>query len=408
MTQLSKRFLLVVMGIGLLLLGGCWNRREVETLAFVMAAGIDKAAEPDKMQLTVQIARPTALVSASGAGGGSGSERAFWLVSSTGYTPFDATRSFAAQSSRRLFWAHNRWMVIGEEAAREGIQDLLDFFVRDGETRRTVRLAVFKGGKASDFLQTELEMERLSSEAYIGIVQNSRIGLSTAVDIDIHHFLLSLAGEGIEPVAIRAEIIDRPPDVDIRGQMERSVISSAPRITGAAVFKGPKLVGWLDKPETRGYNWVVGEAKSSIIVIKRPEDENKYIGIELIRAGSNITAEMVGGRPTITIAIEAEGVVGDIEDMLLVTDSVAAVTSMERRMATVIANEVYSALEKARELGSDIFGFGQAFYRQHPKEWRHLKENWNDQGFQELEVKVEVKSSIRRSGLAEIGLPVRR
>ncbi|NMB10893.1 MAG: Ger(x)C family spore germination protein [Firmicutes bacterium] len=406
MPQLFRRFLLVILGISLLLLGGCWNRREIETLAFVMAAGIDKAVEPDKVQLTVQIARPAALVSTTG---GSGAlERAFWLVSSTGYTSFDATRNFASQSSRRLFWAHNRWLVIGEEMAREGLQDILDLFVRDGESRRTVKLAVFKGGKASDFLTTELEMERLGSEAYVGIVQNASTGLSTMVDINIHQFLLALAGEGIEPVAICAECINRPPDVDIRGQMERGTISLAPRITGAAVFRGSQLVGWLNKPEARGYNWVAGKAKSSIIVIDRPEDETKYVGIELMRASSKIKPEIVNGKPRVTVTIQAEGTIGDIEDMSLVTDSRAAITSMERRMATVIANEITSTLRKAQELGSDIFGFGQTIYQRYPREWKHLRETWNDQGFKELEVKIEVKSKIRRSGLIEIGLPIRR
>ncbi|NMB44811.1 MAG: Ger(x)C family spore germination protein [Firmicutes bacterium] len=406
MPQLSRRLILATLGMILLLLGGCWNRREVETLAFIMAAGVDQAAEPDKVQLTVQIALPAALVTATGGSGAS--ERAFWLVSSTGYTPFDATRNFASQSSRRLFWAHNRWLVIGEEMARDGIEDILDMFVRDGETRRTVKVAVSKGGKASDFLQTELEMERLSSEAYVGILQNSSTGLSTVVDIDIHRFLLALAGEGIEPVAIRAEMIDRLPDVDIRGQLERSTISLAPRITGAAVFRESKLVGWLDKPEARGYNWVLGKAKSSLIIIERPEDETKYVGIELMRAGSKIKPEIVDGRPRMTVKIQAEGAIGDIEDMFMITDSLGAVASMERRMATVIANDVNAALQKARELGSDIFGFGQAIYRRYPKEWSSWKDNWNDQGFQELEVKVEVESKIRRSGLIEVGVPLRR
>lgn len=406
MLRPSRRCGLVVLSIILLLLGGCWNRREIETLAFVMAAGVDQAAQPSKVQITVQIARPTALASTTGGSGAT--ERAFWLVSSTGYTAFDAVRNFAMQSSRRFFWAHNRWLVIGEGMAREGLQDILDFFIRDGETRRTVRLAVFKGGKASDFLSTELEMERLSSEAYMGIIQNASTGLSTVVDVNIHQFLLALASEGIEPVAIRAECIDRLPGVDIRGQMERHTVSLAPRITGAAVFKGPQLVGWLDQRQTRGYSWVAGKAKSGIIVIDRPEDETKYVGIELIRANSKVKPEIVNGTPRITITIQAEGVVGDIEDMFLVTNTKAGVASMERRMATVIAHEINAALKEAQELGSDIFGFGRAIYRAHPKEWKQLRDTWNDQGFKELEVKLEVKAKIRRSGLTEVGNPIRR
>lgn len=81
---------------------------------------------------------------------------------------------------------------------------------------------------------------------------------------------------------------------------------------------------------------------------------------------------------------------------------------MERQMATVITNDINAALKKARELGSDIFGLGQSIYQGYPKEWKQLRDTWNDEGFKEVEVKIEVKANIRRSGLTEIGTPVRR
>ena len=407
MCQLPKRLLSIILCTVLLLLGGCWNRREVETLAFVTAAGIDQAARPGKIQVTVQIAKPAALAASSM--GGSVLERASWLVTSTGDTVFEAVRNFSGQSSRRLFWAHKRWLILGEELAKEGVEDVLDFFARDGETRRTAKLAIVKDGKASDFLQTESEMERLSSQAYAGILENSSIGLSTVVDVDLHHFLLALASEGIEPVAVRVEVIDRLPDVDIRGQMEQRFVSSAPRITGAAVFRGPKLVGWLDKQETRGYNWVMGKVESGIIVIEKPGHEGKYVGLELIRAKSEIKPEMTDGKLEITVKVVAEANIGDIQEMLDVTDTKAMVASAERRMATVIANEIGLVLHKTQlELASDILGFGRAIYRKYPKEWRNLRETWNDQGFKDLKVKVEVQTRIRHIGLDEIGLPAGR
>ena len=404
---LRKRYLWITVGIIVLLQGGCWNLQEVESLAFVSAVGVDRAQESEKVQVTVQIARPTALAVAST--GGSSLERAFWLVSSTGYTVFDAVRNFASQSSRRLYWPHNRWLVFGEAQAREGLEDVLDFFDRDVEARRTMKLAVVQDGMASEFLETEQEMERLASKAYEQILDNSRRGLSTVVDIDLHQFLLALVGEGIEPVAIRVEMIDRLPDVDIRGQVERRYVSLAPRVTGAAVFKGAKLVGWLNKPETRGYNWVMGKANSGIIVIERPEGGKKLAGLELLRASSKVKPELVDGKFKIVIEVKADANIGDIQDILGKTNTLSAVASMERRMATVISNEIEAVFRKTqRELASDIFGFGRAIRRKYPKEWASLRDNWNDQGFQELQIETKVSARIRHTGLGELGLSERR
>lgn len=398
--------ILFVLGL-VLTLSGCWNRREVETLAFVTAVAVDKAAEPGKIQLTVQVAKPPALVSQ--APGGTSSERAFWLVSSTGYTVFEAVRNFLSQSPRRLYWAHNRWVLFGEDLAREGIEEVIDFFVRDGEARRTARVGIFKGEKASDLFQAEFELERLPSKGGFGITTVSRAGLSTVVDVDLNSFLQMLVGEGIEPVAIRAELVPRPPDTDIRGQLERKVVSVSARVTGAAVFKGDRLVGWLNKPETRGLNWVKGEVRSGIIVIKQPGAEDKFVGLELRRAGSKVKPEIKNGKPSVTVEVDAEAAVGDVQEFIDTVDASKVVPSMERRMATVIKNEIMAALEKAQgQFKSDIFGFGSAISKRFPREWQALKRDWNDTGFIQLDVQVKVKAKLRRSGLIKINPVVKK
>lgn len=136
---------------------GCWNSREIETLGFVMAVGIDKAQEEGKVQLTLLVAKPFAL---GGGEKGTPQESPVWIFSSTGDTVFDAIRNGNSQSPRRLFFAHNRWIVFGEDFAIEGILPALDLWSRDGETRRTTQVAVAKGAKASDMLQTRFELER--------------------------------------------------------------------------------------------------------------------------------------------------------------------------------------------------------------------------------------------------------
>ncbi|MGI6165695.1 MAG: Ger(x)C family spore germination protein, partial [Limnochordia bacterium] len=249
----TRRLVLVVL-ILMMFLTSCWNRREIETLGFVLAVGVDKAAEEGKIMLSVQIAKPFAL-----AGPSVVAERPFWLVSSTGYTVFEAIRNFLSQSPRRPFWAHNRFILIGEELAREGIMEIIDLFARDGESRRTVQVVIVKGAKAVDLLQAEFELERLPSEGAQGILLGSLAGLGTTVGTELNDLLQMLELPGMEPVALRAEIVDRPPDVDLRGQLKRDVISTSARLSGAAVFKKDKLVGWLGPKQTRGLLWIKGE-----------------------------------------------------------------------------------------------------------------------------------------------------
>ena len=219
-----------------------------------------------------------------------------------------------------------------------------------------------------------------------------------------------MASEGIEPVAVRVEIIDRLPDVDVRGQMEQSCISTAPRISGAAVFKDRMLVGWLDEAETRGYNWVRGRVKGSVLTIEDPKEDGQYMTIAILGADSSIEVEMKDDRPVAKVRIQAEANFGETQHMVGRTeDSNLLAKAIIRRFAEAIRQEVHQAIDKAQEeYGSDIFGFGQAIHRKYPKVWKNLRSNWNDDGFKKLNVTVEVKTKIRQIGLVEINLPESR
>ncbi|MFP5106568.1 Ger(x)C family spore germination C-terminal domain-containing protein [Neobacillus sp. C211] len=54
-----------------------------------------------------------------------------------------------------------------------------------------------------------------------------------------------------------------------------------------------------------------------------------------------------------------------------------------------------------KDFQSDIFGFGQAVYREYPKAWNTFyKKNWN-QEFSQVDVTIHSKVFIRRIGLSK-------
>jgi spore germination protein KC len=55
----------------------------------------------------------------------------------------------------------------------------------------------------------------------------------------------------------------------------------------------------------------------------------------------------------------------------------------------------------------DSVGFGQEIYRDKPKQWKALKEQW-DQKFPEVDVSVEVKLNIIGSGMAGAPLHLKK
>lgn len=375
---------------------GCWSRREIQEIGFALLIGLDHAAEEGKVMITVHIAKPFSLLAA---GAGTAEEKAYWQVSSTGRTVFDAWRNLRQQSPRRPLLHHSRFIVFGEEFARSGIREALDFFYREGEVRETNFVVVAKGAKASEFVWGEYELEPMPSRGALGVIKQVAQELSTIVMVTLNDFLQMMEAEGIEAVASRAEQVWRPPSQDPRGQLKNEVIAVSGRETGAAAFKGDKLAGWLDKVQARGLQWVRGKVRSGILVIEQPGKENKLASIEILRATSTVTPKISEGRPSIQIKVDAVGVIGEVQEYLDPMASEEIWASMERRMAEAIRHEIEAALDIAKhEFNSDIFGFGAAFARRYPKEWDGLKRKW-DEEFPKLDVEIEVKTIIRRSGL---------
>ena len=57
------------------------------------------------------------------------------------------------------------------------------------------------------------------------------------------------------------------------------------------------------------------------------------------------------------------------------------------------------AVEKAqKDYKSDIFGFGETFYRQDVKRWYKMKRDWNRIYAEDLTVDLDAKVQIRRLG----------
>lgn len=382
---------------------GCWNRRELDTLAVVMAFGIDRAKEDGKIKLTVQVLNPGEI--RAQAAGGASSHGDVWIFTSTGHTVFDAFRNATMQSERKLFISHNKIIVIGEEMARSGIRPLIDVFDRDPEPRRLSSFLVAKG-EAKDIIEAEQELERIPAVTVENLV-NAYGATSMAVKVTLHEFLKMLASKTTDPVASRIEIIaeeelekkEEQEDSSKGGEAGEGNPKKRVRLTGAAVFRGDKLAGWLNRPETRGLNWILGRVKSGIIVVKSPKDETQYVSLEVIKASSKIIPGIEGGEVVITVEVEEEGNLGEqMSDAELTKPE--AFRSLERRQAEVIENEIRSVLEKAqKEMGADIFGFGEAVHRKFPKEWRYLEKRWRDE-FPELEVRIRVNASLQEVGLS--------
>jgi signal recognition particle subunit SRP54 len=72
--------------------------------------------------------------------------------------------------------------------------------------------------------------------------------------------------------------------------------------------------------------------------------------------------------------------------------------SINNNQAQAIRQDILLSLQKARLLKADIFGFGDAVYKEYPREWKEIKEEWEDI-FPAVEVDIKVQTTLVRPNM---------
>ena len=381
---LACLFLLVIMTV---VISGCWSRKEMSELAIVLGAGVDRAPD-DQVRLTLQLAKPGAFT--AGGEGGGGKETPTWVVSETGKTVLDAQRKLAGRISRHIYWAHDVILVFGEEAARHGVLRYTNYFYRTPQSRETMWIMVAKG-EAKDILETHSQLEKSSAQD-IGYLARAKTGYS----VNFKNFIVMLSTRGANPIASRVDIVER--GITQGPEQEKPTIHKGAALTGTAVFRKDKLVGWLDESETRGLLWLRGEVLKGVITTPSLAEPDKEISMDVIRGSTEVQPQYDGESVWFNVKIVVEGDLLEQQSGEEILDREVR-EALEKEIAREIEEKTRLALEKAqREYGVDIFDFGEAFHRKYPKDWLELKDRW-DEVFAGAGVDFTVEAHIRYSGL---------
>jgi len=358
---------------------GCWNMVELEKRAIVSGVAIDRS-EDGLLEVSAQIIKPGEVKSGtSGEKGGGGPP--VMVFSARGSTVFEAIRGMASESGRKLFWGHSQVLIIGEEAARHGIENILDFFNRDAEPRRRAFMAVTPG-RAVDLLYADFNMAKIPAFGIADVIEDSRVN-SRAAAVRIQDYARDISEYSNQPVTTRLTIYE-----DRQGK-------KGVRASGAAVFREFRMIGSLDEEETRGLLWVTGRVEGGIV--SAPVEDERRVAMEVLKADSKITPEIDSKGIKIKIQVDVVGNIGEVQDKNLDINDPRAIPGLELKLSDTVTREIWAAINRARDLDADIFSFGEKVRRKYPRQWREYSSRW-DILFRTTPVEVSVNVVLKRTG----------
>lgn len=364
----------------LAVLTGCWDRKEMDDLALVMASGID-VAEDGQIEITLQIALPTGIPSAVQSGGKG--HKSFIVISAKGVSASEASSRLQQQLSRAIYFGHRGVIVIGEQYARRGLKQLLDTFTRLPESRYNGFIVTTYGATAKEILSTPYQLELLPG---IGITKIQSSNLSFPVKID--DFVNALTSTGRSPVTAAIRII------------HKDTASESFDIDRAAAYRENKLAGFLEPDELKLLRWWRGVSNRLryIVLVKRESEQFRgSVSIEFLHSSTKIKTTIKNGMPEVWTSFNAAVRLIDNDTSLDMSD-INNMKTIEKEVSRSIHSQIERMLAHLQhDLKADILGIGEEIHIQHPYAWKKIKDKWSDM-YPSVPVTAEVHIQIQRMG----------
>ena len=411
----------------LLLLQGCWGAQESDELGYILVMGIDKG-EKNIIKVSFQLAVPQPVE-------GGKAEKATEVITVEAPSLFGAEELANAFVSKHLTMVHNTAVIVSEEIAREGLNKYINPLVRSRELRRTNFLMVTQG-KAGDFIKQNknLIFEKYPSRQF-DIFMATAYLTGFMPSANIHRFYQGLKSPGRQPITAlvgiqKSEEEKKAEDEkaeDKKNSTTREKIEGGmaylpgeiPReggnkieMIGQAVFKGDRLVGFLNGKETRYYQMVTGDFGRGVFTFPDPQESEKNIIVVEIKKGRS---------PDIRVKISKDKQREEeetlIEVKLFLEGEILSIQSgrnyeqgkleqeLEKQFGEFVSREVTKLIHKTQEeYASDIFGFGE-YTRAHFWTWSDwVAYGWLDK-YPQCRVSVQTVFNIRRTGMMKKTAP---
>jgi spore germination protein KC len=235
--------------------------------------------------------------------------------------------------------------------------------------------------QANEVLDVSPELEKLPAINIAKLVETQKI-TSESPTVRLIDFINRLMSKSTAPIA---------PLIKVTGEGNEKTVE----VFGTAVFKHDKLVGELNRRETRGLLWVINKVKGGMINVPSPSGDGT-VSLEITLAKSKMTPVIQNDTILIKLDIKAEGIINSQSG----SENIASpniVFSLEKELSAEIRKEIMTALKTAKDLNSDIFGFGDSIYRKYPSEWHELESKW-DKVFPDVEVALNIDTKLRSTG----------
>ena len=301
-----------------LLLTGCYSYHELSNISLVKGVSID--IEDDNYVLNYVTNDNK-------------------ILEGKGKSIAEAVKNIA--SEKNLYIGHITTCIIGESAAKKGLNKIIDFFLRSPSSKKTFELMITKD-KAKDILN-----------------KHSPNNNSYLVDRTLLSFIKDIKDEGIEPT--------------ING------INKEAKIDNIALFKDDKFIKWKND-EINELALLLNQSKyETNIITKNGNISFKMNDIKIKKSFNN----------TFTYEIVGKTTIDEMTSNYDLTNS-EYIKSLEKILIDSLKTKLDKIIYDLKKDNLDYLGIGNYIYKNNYNKWLKIKDNY----LSKIDVKFEIKPNL--------------
>lgn len=337
---MKKIILLILILLGIT---GCYDYQELNDRAIVSGISID--FEKEEYIVNYEILNNLKTEEP---------EYKAYMVEGRGETVVEAFENASETVSKETYLSHLKVLIIGENAAKSKLRDIVDYMLREPYIRNIFSPVIAKNKTAKEILASTDKETPVVSEKIDSLIRNNKYNEDISLKIDFDHFMDQYEDERIDPVLTAIELID-----------------DKPSIAGLAVLKGGKLKTILDEELSAIFN--VLSNKSSYHSIKLPcEDKEGFTILSLYdnkNADFEIKEDIIKIKSKLNASVVKDSCGLDFRDGTIYND-------LSEKFADIVKQQYELFWMTMTKEEADILGLQKKYYQKTKKElpnWKNIK-----------------------------------
>lgn len=379
--QMAVRIMAVIITVAMLAaLSGCSNvgiyyeYRRVEDLELIRTIGVD-VEENKNGNVTVTACSGIDLKGAKA--------RIISRTASTMATALDIMQENIA--GKEPFYAHADHIVIGENAAKEGIAGYLDFIMRATEMRTNINLFIVKGGTAKDLI-TETEGEVTSAANMLLALNENLSKIGRGFMVSCRELSANLSEFGYS-LALAVKLTDTD---EIDEESGRKMIIPA----GFALIQDGKLIDYIDEDLGHSVGTIMGESMLGDTVADDGMGGNVVLSYDSVE--TKIKPRFSDGElKTVDITISCRLNVEEVTNEINLRDSEVR-KNIALQVAKAEADNAKKAITLSQNMGIDFMNIGGDIQLMHPVKFEKMAHSW-DELFSDMEFNITAEATLIRT-----------